>query len=257
MENTVYQKLDALEKLQQIDSKLDELYRVRGALPEEVRDLEDELAGYEARILKFDEQIVELNQQVLSRKSIIKESEKLIQKYGEQQMSVRNNREYDAITKELELQHLEIGLSKKKIKESSENIERIKVEIEKTKAIKDERVKDLEAKKFELESIISESESEEKKLHNQRVKAEKQTEERLLRSYTNIRGTVRNGLALVSVKRQACGGCFNLVPPQRQADIRERKKVIVCEHCGRIFSRVEDIIEEKPPTKPVRKRAAK
>lgn len=241
MENTVAQKLEALVKLQTIDSKLDEINKVRGDLPEEVRDLEDELAGYETRIGKFDAEIKALENDIANNKQSIKDAEKLIKKYGEQQSNVRNNREYDAITKEMELQQLEIQISEKRTKESLAKIDQKKEEIEKTKKSLDDRKKDLDLKKKELDSIIGESKDEENKLLKDREKASKVIEERLLLSYNKIRKNVNNGLAVVAVRRDACGGCFNTVPPQRQVDIREKKKLIVCEHCGRIFADVEAI----------------
>ena len=241
MESTVAQKLDALAKLQGIDSELDAIRKVRGALPEEVNDLEDEIAGYNTRVEKFINELATLQEDINNSKEAIKESEKLIKKYEEQQMNVRNNREYDAITKEIELQRLEIQICEKKIKESHTRIDAKNIEIENTKAIASERVKDLESKKAELDTITAESQEEEEKLLRGRDKASKAIEDRLLRSYNKIRTNAVNGLAVVPVKRGACGGCFNIVPPQRQADIREKKKIIVCEHCGRIFSDVDDI----------------
>lgn len=244
MESTVTQKLEALLNLQKIDSRLDAIFKVRGALPEEVQDLEDELAGYETRLDKFQVDIATLEDDIKRFKDSIKESEKLIKKYQEQQMNVRNNREYDAITKELELQDLEIQVSKKKIGEAQVKIESKNVEVAALQEVVKERQKDLSTKKDELKNIVSESESDENKLIGEREKAVKKIEDRLYKSYTKIRGNAKNGLAVVMVKRGACGGCFNIVPPQRQADIREKKKLIVCEHCGRIFAGVEDEIEE-------------
>ncbi len=255
MESTVAQKLEALLKLQKIDSKLDSLKKVRGALPEEVMDLEDELAGYQTRIDKFNQELEELNGEITSRKEAIKTSGALIQKYEEQQMNVRNNREYDAITKEMELQALEIQISEKKIKEAGFKIEAKNEEISETKELMDERTKDLETKKNELEVITSESEEEEKSLLKSRDKAGKGIEDRLLLGYNKIRNNALNGLAVVEVKRGACGGCFNVVPPQRQVDIKEKKKIIVCEHCGRILADVEPVIEkEKPKRKTTRRK---
>ena len=249
MESTIAQKLDSLSKLQSIDSQLDQLTKVRGALPDEVMDLEDEIAGYETRITKFENEIDEIEAGITEKRDAIKTAEKLIAKYEEQQMNVRNNREYDAITKEIELQRLEIQISEKKIKESYEVMDERKATIETTRSMMDERKKDLDSKKSELDVIVSESEEEEQKLGKTREKAAKSIEDRLLKSYTKIRENAKNGLAVVSVKRGACGGCFNIVPPQRQAEVRERKKLIVCEHCGRIFADVEDVIEEPAPKK--------
>src|SRR5688572_318453 len=239
MESTVASKLEALLNLQNIDSQLDEIKQVRGDLPEEVRDLEDEIAGYQVRVQKFDEEIQNLNDTIASRKQAIKDSEGLIRKYEEQQQNVRNNREFDAITKEIELQKLEIQISEKKIRESLYQIDQKGQEIAGTKQRLEERLKDLNSKNGELQVIISESEEDERKLMEERGQAEKAIEDRLIMAYTRIRGNVRNGLAVVTVKRDACGGCFNTVPPQRQADIASHKKIIVCEHCGRIFADVE------------------
>lgn len=239
MESTVANKLEALMRLQTIDSQLDEIRRVRGDLPEEVRDLEDEIAGYEVRVNKFDEEIQAINDSIAARKQAIKDSENLIRKYEDQQSNVRNNREYDAITKEIELQRLEIQIAEKKIKEGYYQIEQKNNEIAGTKQKLDERRKDLASKNGELQVIVSESEEEEKALMQEREEAVKAIEDRLLTAYKRIRLNVRNGLAVVTVKRDACGGCFNTVPPQRQSDIASHKKIIVCEHCGRIFADVE------------------
>ncbi|WP_242918981.1 zinc ribbon domain-containing protein [Pontibacter liquoris] len=239
MESTVASKLEALMTLQSIDSQLDEIRRVRGDLPEEVQDLEDEIEGYEVRVRKFDDEVAGLNESIAQRKQSIKDAETLIRKYEDQQQNVRNNREYDAITKEIELQKLEIQIAEKKIKEAHYQIEQKINEIEGTKGRLEERRKDLDNKKHELGQIVAESEEEEQKLEHDRESAASNIEDRLLSAYSRIRKNVRNGLAVVSVKRDACGGCFNTVPPQRQADIAAQKKVIVCEHCGRILAGVE------------------
>lgn len=257
MERTIEQKLSALLKLQKIDSKLDEIKKVRGDLPDEVQDLEDEIVGYQTRIDKFQSETKVLQQEIEAKKQRKKDAEKMIAKYKDQQMNVRNNREYEALTKEIESEELEMQLSDKKIREAMEKISRINEDIEKTKEVLDERKKDLDNKKDELNNIIVESEGEEGKLMKEREKQSKNIEDRLLRSYNKIRTNAINGLAVVSVKRNACGGCFNIVPPQRQAEIREKKKLIVCEHCGRIMADVEDVIEEDPnklkkPRKPLK-----
>ena len=256
MESTVAQKLDSLKKLQTLDSKLDDIVKIRGALPEEVGDLEDEIVGYQTRISKYNSEIEDQNDQVANNKNAIVESNKLIKKYEEQQMNVRNNREYDAITKEMELQSLEIQICEKRINETYVKIEAKKGEIAETDVILDERKKDLESKKKELIMITSESMEEENKLKESRVKASSKVEDRLLNSYNKIRNNARNGLGVVSISRSACGGCFNIVPPQRQAEVRERKKIIVCEHCGRIFVDIEDIpvvVEKKKTTRRAKK----
>ena len=232
-------KLEALLTLQHLDSQLDEIRRVRGDLPEEVSDLEDEIAGYEVRVKKFDEEIQGLNDTIKSRKQASKDAESLIKKYDEQQQNVRNNREFEAIAKEIELQRLEIQIADKKIKEAQYQIDVKNAEISGTKSKLDERRKDLDNKKGELDTIVGENEEEERGIMMQREEATQLVEQRLLTAYTRIRGNVRNGLAVVLVRRDACGGCFNTVPPQRQADIISHKKIIVCEHCGRILADVE------------------
>ncbi len=239
MEITIAQKLDALLKLQEIDSSLDEIIKIRGDLPEEVRDLEDEIIGFETRKNKYVSEIASLNAEIDQLKSAQKDAEKLIAKYKDQQMNVRNNREFDAITKEIELQDLDMQLADKKINEARAKIRLVEDELERTEKALNDRNEDLKAKKQELSVIIAESEEDEKQLLAERDKHTKKIEERLLKSYQKIRDNSVNGLAVVHVSRGACGGCFNIVPPQRQADIRERKKLIVCEHCGRIFADVE------------------
>jgi hypothetical protein len=240
MEITIAQKLEALLRLQQIDSKLDEIKKVRGDLPEEVRDLEDEIAGYETRISKFAKEISTLEEEITRNKQAKKDSEKLIAKYKDQQMNVRNNREYDAISKEIELQTLEMELSDKKTNEANVKISRKNEEIEGVRSVMDERKKDLQNKKNELDQLTRESQNEEDELIQEREQASTHIEDRLLKSYNKIRSNALNGLGVVMVKRGACGGCFNSIPPQRQAEIREKKKIIVCEHCGRILADVED-----------------
>jgi len=251
MESTIAQRLDGLTTLQNIDIELDEIKKIRGALPDEVMDLEDEIAGYETRVDKHNNELQELEDGIQANRTGIKDAEKLIQKYEEQQMNVRNNREYDAITKEIELQQLEIQILEKRIKENHAKIETKKEEIGGTIDTLAERKKDLDTKKDELEVITAESKDDEAGLLKKRDKASKNIEERLLKSYNKIRNNAKNGLAVVPVKRGACGGCFNIVPPQKQAEIREKKKLIVCEHCGRILADVEDeiVVEEKKPTK--------
>jgi len=244
MEATVSQKLDTLLKIQSLDSNLDEIVRMRGDLPEEIRDLEDELAGFETRIGKFDSEINTLNEEIANRKNSIKECEKLIKKYQDQQTNVRNNREYDAISKEIELQQLEMQLADKKIKEAGIKIDTRNSEIALIKASLEDRNKDLANKKGELDLLIAESKEEETKILKEREKVQKVLDERLYVSYNRLRTNLKNGLAVVMVKRDACGGCFNTVPPQRQADIKEKKKIIVCEHCGRVLADVDSPVIE-------------
>jgi uncharacterized protein len=249
MEVTVAQKLDALLNLQKIDSALDEIKKLRGDLPEEVQDLEDEIIGYETRIKKFTSEIDEQKAEITALKNAIKEADKLVKKYEEQQMNVRNSREFDAISKEIESQKLDAQLFEKKIKEFQAKIEFKNQEIATIKVTLEERKKDLEVKKGELDNLIEESTAEEGKLEGQRETASTKIEERLLVSYNKLRKNSRNGLAVVMVKRDACGGCFNFVPPQRQAEIKEKKKIIVCEHCGRVLADVEMIELEVPVAK--------
>lgn len=241
-ESTIAQKLEGLLKLQTIDSELDSIRKIRGDLPEEVRDLEDEIAGYQTRINKHLADLEVFEEEITKQKNIRKEAEKLVVKYKDQQMNVRNNREYDAISKEIELQELEMELADKRANETAYKMTLKKDEIAVTETILGERQKDLDSKTKELDVIVAESEGDEGKLMVQREKALKNVEERLLKSYDKIRANASNGLAIVTVKRGACGGCFNMVPPQRQADIKEKKKIIVCEHCGKILADVEDVV---------------
>jgi uncharacterized protein len=246
MELTVSQKLDALLKLQSIDSGMDEIKKLRGDLPDEVRDLEDEVIGFETRITKYKKEIETLDSEVNGYRLNKKDSEKLIGKYKEQQMNVRNNREFDAISKELELQELEIQLADKRIREAEFKIKNKNTEITDTEKAMNDRKKDLDGKRKELDLLVSESQEDERKLMVTRDKAATHVEERLLTAYNKIRNNSNNGLAVVMVKRGACGGCFNVVPPQRQADIKEKKKIIVCEHCGRVLADVDSIFIDVP-----------
>ena len=246
MELTIAQKLDALLQLQSFDSQLDELIKIRGGLPEEVRDLEDDIAGFETRVGKFQAEIKTLEEEIEQNRVAKKDAEKLITKYKDQQMNVRNNREFDAISKEIELQSLEIELIEKRVNESQFRVRGKDEEIKTTQAALHERQEDLKAKRQELDQITSESQEEEKEVIKQRDHQATTIEPRLLNSYNKIRGNALNGLAVVMVKRGACSGCFNVVPPQRQADIKDKKKIIVCEHCGRIFADVEGMPEPAP-----------
>ncbi len=228
-------KLKSLYHLQLVDSKIDRLRTIRGELPLEVSDLEDTVAGLETRLTNVTEEVAELENQLNEKKQNIKDFQANIKKYEAQQNKVRNNREYDAITKEIEFQNLEIQLAEKRMKEAKASIT-IKSEVlEKSRIEFEERSKDLKAKKSELEEIIAETEKEEKELQKESEKASAGIEERLLNAYKRIRMNSRNGLAVVAVERDACGGCYNKIPPQRQLDIRLNKKIIVCEHCGRIL----------------------
>lgn len=247
-EVSVEQKLTALYNLQQIDSQIDKIKIVRGELPLEVEDLEDEIAGLETRIANFQEEKEKFEQFIKDKNEAIKESNALIKKYTEQQMNVRNNREYDSLTKEIEFQNLEIQLAEKKIKEAKFRIEGIEADMEKANEKLEMRRQDLEAKKSELTGIIAETEKEEEELVRKSQENEKFIEERLLTAYKRIRKNARNGLAVVKIERDACGGCFNKIPPQHQLDIKLHKKIIVCEYCGRIL--VDDDIANRAQEKP-------
>ncbi|MFO7828927.1 MAG: C4-type zinc ribbon domain-containing protein [Bacteroidales bacterium] len=240
---TVEEKLKALFELQVVDSKIDDIKRLRGELPLEVQDLEDEIEGLQTRIQNFDEEVDKLDTSISSKKNEIKEAEALIKKYTEQQNNVRNNREFESLAKEIEYQKLEIELCEKRIKEFTAKIEDKNVVIKESKEILEDRVSDLEDKKQELNSIVSETQKEEEDLDNKSLEIQKLIEDRLLNAYKKIRANARNGLAVVSVQRDACGGCFNKIPPQRQLDVRSRKKIIVCEYCGRIL--VDPDLEEE------------
>lgn len=252
MENqSVAQKLEALVKLQYIDTKLDELKKLRGDLPDEVQDLEDEIEGYKTRQNKYEAGQREIEENIKKHKEAIKEAEKLIKKYTEQQKNVRNNREFDAITKEIELQELEIQICEKKIKEGKEQILEKKEEIEKTDVFVKERGDHLDNKKKELDSILAESQEEEKRLLAERDKASKKIEDKLLKYYERLRGSLSNGLAVVRVVRGAAEGCNIVIPPQKIAEIREKKKIVIDEHSGRILADVDmDSLDEgdKPKT---------
>ncbi len=234
-EYSIEDKLKALYELQTVDSSIDNIKRLRGELPLEVQDLEDEIAGLETRLKNFEKEVEEMEEAISNKKNEIKESESLIEKYKKQQNNVRNNREYESLSKEIEYQSLEIELREKHIKEHKEKIEQRKQDIEESKKELDERNDDLKNKKDELDSIIAETKKDEENLKNRSEKIKEIIEPRLVNAYTRIRENARNGLAVVTVERDACGGCFNKIPPQRQLDIRSRKKIIVCEYCGRIL----------------------
>ncbi|WP_158990937.1 zinc ribbon domain-containing protein [Mucilaginibacter sp. L196] len=235
MEQTVEQKLKALYELQTIHTKVDKIRQVRGELPMEVADLEDDVAGLETRIQKIKSELDDLEDDIVTRKNLIKESQANIKKYETQLNEVKNNREYDAISKEVEIQGLDIQVSEKKIREFGFEIVTKTQVYEKALADLDARKSDLDAKKAELGTITAETEKEENELTAQAEKAKAGIDERLLIAYTRLRGNAKNGLAVVTIQRDSCSGCFNQIPPQRQSDIRQRKKIIVCEHCGRIL----------------------
>lgn len=228
-------RLNALYALQQIDSQIDKIRIIRGELPLEVQDLEDEVAGLETRIDNYIQETAQLERQIADKKAMIAESQVLIKKYEEQQMNVRNNREYDSLSKELEFQNLEIQLSEKRIKEFSIELDARKLEIDKYTSVIEERKSDLEIKVSELNDIVEETKKEEEEMIEKSNQLEALIDPRLLTAYKRIRANARNGLALVQIERESCGGCFNKIPPQHQLDIKMHKKIIVCEYCGRIL----------------------
>lgn len=243
-ELTIEEKLRALYSLQLVDSEIDKIRTLRGELPLEVQDLEDEVEGLETRVNNLKSEISELEKSVVSKNNEITASQALIKKYEEQQNNVRNNREYDSLSKEIEFQTLEIELCNKKIREFTAQVEEKKAVMDEALKTLDERKHDLESKKSELDDITRDTQKEEEQLEDKSKELQTRIEERLLTAYKRIRSNARNGLAVVSVQRDACGGCFNQIPPQRQLDIRSRKKIIVCEYCGRIL--VDDeIVNEK------------
>ena len=234
-EATVEEKLRNLHNLQQIDSAIDKIKIMRGELPLEVQDLEDEVAGLETRINKSREEIQMLENTVGEKKIAIKTAQDAIKKYTGQQDKVRNNREYDSLSKEIEYQTLDIQVSEKRIKALKEDIQ-VKTDVLALAETRyAERKSDLDHKKAELQDIIAETQKEEEALLAKVKNAEKPIEARLLTAYKRIRSNTRNGLGLVTIERDSCGGCFNKIPPQTQMDIRTHKKIIVCEHCGRIL----------------------
>ncbi len=228
-------KLRALYELQIIDSKIDRIRTIRGELPLEVQDLEDSVAGLETRVTNLSDELKELQDQIIEKTESIKDFKANIKKYETQQGKVRNNREYDAITKEIEFQNLEIQLAEKRLKEYKFGVEQKSEIVEKSQIDFSERKKDLKLKKSELDEIITETEKEEKDLVKASEKAGEAIEERLVNAYRRVRANTRNGLAVVPVERDSCGGCFNKIPPQKQLDIKMNKKILVCEHCGRIM----------------------
>lgn len=234
-ELSVEEKLQHLYELQRIDTEIDKIKTLRGELPLEVQDLEDELAGLETRLENLKNEISEADKSVANKKQEIAKSEELIKKYTEQLDNVRNNREYDALTKEVEFQKLEIELQNKRIREAQKIKAEKEVNLEISSKQYEEKKADLDAKKAELDDIIAETHKDEEALEQKSEELSQNIEERLLTAYRKIRNNARNGLAVVTVDRDACGGCFNKIPPQRQLDIRSRKKIIVCEYCGRIL----------------------
>ncbi len=234
------EKLRQLYELQLMDSEVDELQSVKGELPVEVNDLEDEIVGLSKRIGNAENSASEFDTEIKKQKENIKASEQLIERYKKQLDNVKNDREFSALSKEVELQQLDIQLAEKRIRDAQRNIEAKKETLDASKKRLEQRQKDLNSKQVELQKILEKTEKEEEKLRKKSDKARKGIEERLLKSYDKIRTSYRNGLAVVTVVRQACGGCFNHVPPQLQLEVGLHKKIIACEHCGRIL--VDDSI---------------
>lgn len=239
-EVSVAEKLDALFELQKIDSEIDRIRTVRGELPLEVQDLEDELIGLETRLKNIQDEIKSVEQEALDRKNAMKDAEAAILKYKDQQNNVRNNREFESLDKEIEFQTLEIKLHEKRIKESKFGLSNMKEKLEDAKTRFELRKGDLASKKAELDEIVGETQKEEETLLEKSNKAKSLIDERLVTAYSRLRQNAKNGLAVVPIDRDSCGGCFNTIPPQRQLDIQSKRKVIVCEHCGRILVPTEE-----------------
>ncbi|RYD98882.1 MAG: hypothetical protein EOP54_06035 [Sphingobacteriales bacterium] len=232
---SIEEKLAAVLSLQKIDSKIDELQTLKGELPMEVSDLEDDVAGLQTRISNVEQEINTINEYINSRKDAKKDAEALIAKYEKQQDNVKNSREFEALTKEVEMQHLEMRLSDKNVKDALVELqEREHIRLQNVNLIEAKREM-LDQKKMELDKIIQETEAEEKVLATRSEEAKERVDIRLFEGYERIRKSYKNGLAVVPVLRDSCGGCFNIIPPQRQTEIMQRKKIIVCEHCGRIL----------------------
>jgi predicted nucleic acid-binding Zn-ribbon protein len=243
VDQAVEKRLVALYTLQSVDSEIDKIKIVRGELPQAVQDLEDEIAGLNTRIENFTADIKETEAANKARTAEIAEHEEQIKKYQKQQDNVRNNREFESLNKEIEFQSLEIQLCERKNKEGKAKISELKQHIEAAKQLRDNREKDLEAKRDELTAIIAETEKDEQRLLKKSKEQEQFIDERYLTGYKRIRNAARNGLAVVQIDRDSCGGCYSHIPPQRQMEIKMHKKVIVCENCGRIL--VDDDIAAK------------
>lgn len=234
-EITVEEKLKTLYALQQKSSEIDNIKILRGELPLEVADLEDEIIGLETRIKKYETELKEADTAVSFQKQKAKDSTLKIEKYKEQLDNVRNNREFDHLSKEIEFETLEIELSEKRVREFTQDSKNLTEQVEKSKAFLQERSADLGQKKEELDNIVSETKQQEEQLREEVKEIETEVEARLLQAFKRIRKSARNGLAVVCIERGACGGCFNKIPPQKQMDIKIGKKIIVCEYCGRIM----------------------
>ena len=261
-EYSVEEKLQSLFQLQTMLTEIDKIKTLRGELPLEVQDLEDEIAGLTTRIEKASADVVEMSKGVAENKNTIEVSKQAVAKYQEQQDHVSNNREFDSLNKEIEFKNLEIELAEKRIREFTNAINAKKEEIENNRALVAEKQQDLEVKKSELQEIIEENRQEEERLREKCKNLELNIEPRLLQSFKRIRNNTRNGLGIVYVQRESCGGCFNKIPPQRQLDIRMRKKIIVCEYCGRIMidpelaGVKEEVKKVEAPKRRTRKAAA-
>ena len=234
-ELSVEEKLTLLWKLQQVDTKIDKIQILKGELPEEVSILEDEIAGLNTRISNLNEELAELEAEVKNRKNAKAMAKELITRYEKQQDTVKNNREFEALAKEIELQKLEIQLSEKKANDAGAKIEAKQIVISEAETQLKSREKDLKVNKKELDKIVEETEKEEAELQKESDKPSKKIEDRLLAAYKKIRSAYRNGLAVVSVQRDSCGGCYSKIPPQRQAEVKVSKRIILCENCGRIL----------------------
>lgn len=246
-EYSVEEKLSSLVKLQKVDSKLDGIQILKGELPIEVSDLEDEIAGLNARQNRIEEEMNGIQQFIEEKKVAIKDSQELIKKYEKQSDNVKNNREFEAISKEMEMQTLEVKLAEKHIKDATEDIAEKGKQLELAKKAISAKENNLKGKKSELEKIIEETDKEEKHYRKLEEEARSHVDARLLTSYDRIRNNYRNGLAVVPVERDSCGGCYNAIPPQKQSEIKQRKKIIVCENCGRIL--VDDDLENSVEVK--------
>lgn len=259
-EMSVEQKLQALYELQTTLTAIDEKRALRGELPLEVQDLEDEIAGLDTRIEKIDTEIKEFQSAITMKKAEVQEAQANLERYNNQLNEVRNNREYDSLSKQIDYERLEVELCNKKIKEATDQVAYRTNDLEIAKTEREERQKDLDEKKSELEDILAETREEETMLKERAKDLEVKIEPRLLSSFKRIRKSARNGLGIVYVQRDACGGCFNKIPPQRQLDIKMHKKIIVCEYCGRILIDPELAgvkVENGKAEKPKRKRSTR
>lgn len=259
-EMSVEQKLQALYELQTTLTAIDEKRALRGELPLEVQDLEDEIAGLDTRIEKIDTEIKEFQSAITMKKGEVQEAQANLERYNNQLNEVRNNREYDSLSKQIDYERLEVELCNKKIKEATDQVAYRTNDLEIVKTEREERQKDLDEKKSELEDILAETREEETMLKERAKDLEVKIEPRLLSSFKRIRKSARNGLGIVYVQRDACGGCFNKIPPQRQLDIKMHKKIIVCEYCGRILVDPELAgvkVENGKAEKPKRKRSTR